>query len=147
VVPTLSGRIQTRLFLLTVVGVPWTLLISYIGPHNSGSLASLYEVTFWVLAEVAVVGCLFFEPLYHFLMQFRWEKDWPISFSLLVGIPEGILAFYLLSVIGPDPHPPVATTATFLTQFITLWILVWLTAIGPMRVLIPRWRYRGGRLA
>ncbi len=145
-VPTLSGRIQTRLFLLAIVGVPWTLIVSVIAPHNPGSLAHLYQVTFWVLAEVAVVGCLAFEPIYHVLMQFRWEKDWPIMFFLFEAIPEGVVAYFLLKQIGPSPTPAVATTATFLTQFPTVWFLVWLTAIGPMRVIVPRWRFRGGQV-
>jgi hypothetical protein len=147
VVPTLGGRIQTRLFLLAVVGVPWTLIISVVAPHDPGAtVGGLYETTFWVLAEVAIVGSVFWEPLYHLSMQFRWEKDWPIMFSLLEGIPEGIVAYVLLRTFGPSVHPPAASTATFLTDFITLWVLVWLTAIGPMRVLVPRWRFRGGRI-
>jgi hypothetical protein len=147
VVPTLSGRIQTRLFLLCVIGIPWTALISLIGPHaGHASISSVFETTYWVLAEVALVGSVLWEPLYHVAMQFRWEKDWPIMFSLLQGIPEGVLAYVLLHAIGPSPIPPAATTATFLTQFIPLWVMVWLVAIGPMRVIVPRWRYRGGRI-
>lgn len=146
-VPTLSGRIETRLFLLVIIGIPWTALISVIGPTAAGAhLSSVFETTYWVLAEVAIVGSVFWEPLYHFLMQFRWEKDWPIMFSLLQGIPEGVLAYVLLRSVGPMPHPAAATSATFLAQFVPLWFLVWLTAIGPMRVLVPRWRYRGGRI-
>jgi hypothetical protein len=147
VVPTLSGRIQTRLFLLAVIGIPWTLLISLIGPRaNGGHLSQVFETTYWVLAEVAIVGSVVWEPLYHFSMQFRWEKDWPIMFSLLQGIPEGIVAYVLLRNIGPAPMPPAVTTATFLTQFIPLWVFVWLVSIGPMRVIVPRWRFRGGRI-
>jgi hypothetical protein len=145
-VPTLAGRIQTRLFLLLIVGVPWTAIISAVGPHAAGPSGHLYGVTYWVLAEVAIVGCLFWEPLYHFLMQFRWEKDWPIMFGLLEGIPEGLLAYGLLHAVGPKYVPAVATTGTFVTQFATLWVLVWLVAIGPMRVIVPRWRFRGGRV-
>ncbi|MGC9962594.1 MAG: hypothetical protein ABSE47_11925 [Acidimicrobiales bacterium] len=145
--PTLSGRIETRLFLLALIGIPWTALISVVGPTASGShLASVFETTYWVLAEVAIVGSVFWSPLFHFLMQFRWEKDWPIMFSLLQGIPEGVLAYVLLHTVGPMPHPPAATTATFLLEFVPLWVMGWLTAIGPMRVLVPRWRYRGGRI-
>ena len=33
------------------------------------------------------------EFVYHLLQQFRWEKDWPTLFGLLVGIPEGLLAY------------------------------------------------------
>lgn len=146
-VPTLSGRIETRLLLLTLIGIPWTALISVIGPRASGAhLSSVFGTTYWVLAEVAIVGSVLWEPLYHFLMQFRWEKDWPIMFSLLQGVPEGVLAFVLLHTVGTMPHPPAVTTATFLAQFVPLWVMVWLTAIGPMRVLVPRWRYRGGRI-
>lgn len=146
-VPTLSGRIQTRLFLLIAVGIPWTLIITPLAPHQPGaSIGHLYETTFWVLAEVIVVGCLLWEPLYHGLMQFRWEKDWPIMFLLLEGIPEGLTAYGLLHAIGPHPNPPAATTATFVVDFAVLWILVWLSAIGPMRVLFHRWRFHGGQI-
>lgn len=146
-VPTLSGRIQTRLFLLVFIGIPWTALVSVVGPHATGArLSSVFATTYWVLAEVAIVGSLVWEPLYHLVMQFRWEKDWPIMFSLLQGIPEGILAYILLHAVGPAPMPAVVSTATFLTQFIPLWFMVWLVSIGPMRVIVPRWRFRGGRI-
>lgn len=146
-VPTLNGRIQTRIFMLIVVGVPWTLLISLVAPRRAGAdLGGVYKATFWVLAEVLVVGCVLWEPLYHSLMQFRWEKDWPVMFILLEGIPEGILAYVLLRTVGPMHHSPSVTTGTFLVDFIPLWILIWLTVMGPMRVLTHRWRFRGGRL-
>src|SRR5271156_4584023 len=140
-VPTFSGRLQTRLFLLICIGIPWTLIITPLAPHHPGaSIGHLYETTFWVLAEVIVVGCLFWEPLYHGLMQFRWEKDWPIMFLLLEGIPEGLTAYGLLHAIGPHPAPPAASAGTFVVDFAGLWVLVWLAAIGPMRVLFHRWR-------
>jgi hypothetical protein len=146
-VPTLNGRIQTRVFLLLAVGVPWTLLISLVLPRKSGgTLGGMYEATFFVLGEVIVVGCLFFEPLYHALMQFRWEKDWPIGFFLLEGIPEAVIAYIILRNIGPMPKPPSAGWPAFVIDFATVWILVWLTAVGPMRVPFHRWRFRGGRV-
>jgi hypothetical protein len=145
-VPTLSGRIQTRIFLLLGVGIPWTLIITPLAPRQAGaSVGHLYEVTFWVLAEVIIVGCVLWDPIYHGLMQFRWEKDWPIMFLLLEGITEGLLAYGLLHGIGPHPRPG-ATAATFLVDFVPLWLLVWLAAIGPMRVLFHRWRFRGGQI-
>jgi hypothetical protein len=27
-----------------------------------------------------------------------------------------------------------------------LWLLIWLATVGPMRVLVPRRRYAGGRI-
>jgi hypothetical protein len=146
-VPTLSGRLQTRIFLLVVIGVPWTLLVSLVLPRKSGgTLGGMYETTFFVLATVIVAGCVFWEPLYHGLMQFRWEKDWPIGFFLLEGIPEAIVAYIILRNIGPTPKPPAAGWPAFVIHFASLWVLVWLTAIGPMRVPFHRWRFRGGRL-
>ncbi|MEU8270562.1 hypothetical protein AB0B89_25815 [Sphaerisporangium sp. NPDC049002] len=145
-VPTLFGRIQTRLFLLATVGVVITALIVPVLPGLSGPLSQDYRVGFLVLAAVAVLGVLW-ELLYHFLMQFRWEKDWPTLFGLLTLVPEGLLLFFLLrsGAIGSviDPVPPAAA---FWTQFVVVWICVWLVANGPMRVPFIRWRFRGGRV-
>lgn len=146
-VPTLNGRIQTRLFLLIAVGVPWTAIITPVLPRkHGGTLGGMYETTFFVLGTVIVVGCVFWEPLYHGLMQFRWEKDWPIGFLLLEGIPEALIAYVILKNIGPSPKPPAAGVGAFVIHFATLWVLVWLTAVGPLRVPFHRWRFRGGRL-
>jgi hypothetical protein len=146
-VPTLVGRIQTRIFLLVVIGVPWTLLVSPVLPRlPGGSVGGVYASTFFVLATVAVVGSVFWEPLYHAVMQFRWEKDWPTLFGLIEGIPEGLLAYAIFRAVGPKPDPPAAGGGTFLAHFTSLWLLVWLAANGPLRVVFLRWRFRGGRI-
>jgi hypothetical protein len=79
VVPTLTGRIQTRIFLLAVVGGLITLIIVPILP-GSAPLGDKYRDGFLVLLSVAVIGVLW-ELLYHLLMQWRWEKDWPTLFG------------------------------------------------------------------
>ena len=94
-VPTLNGRIQTRIFLLAVVGGLITLIIVPLLP-GSAPLGDKYRNAFLVLLSVAVLGVLW-ELLYHFLMQWRWEKDWPTLFGLLEGIPEGALIWALLA--------------------------------------------------
>ncbi|MBC8092522.1 MAG: hypothetical protein H7Y15_11395 [Pseudonocardia sp.] len=126
--PTLVGRIQTRLFLVLVVGGIWTLLITPL-------IGAGYGTTFLVLITLAVVG-VGWELIYHFIQQFRWEKDWPTLFGLVTAVPEGILLYLLLT-------PPVGV---FLLHFLTTWIIVWLMANGPMRVPFVHWRFRGGRL-
>ena len=53
-----------------------------------------YKTTFSVLLVVMALGVLW-EFVYHFLQQFRWEKDWPTMFglnplsSIRPGLPPG----------------------------------------------------------
>jgi hypothetical protein len=144
VVPTLAGRIQTRIALVAVVGGLVTLIIGPALPA-AGSLADRYRTYFIVLASVIVLG-IGWECVYHLLMQWRWEKDWPTLFGLVTLVPEGALIWLLLSaraipgITGPVPAP------AFVLQFTGVWIAVWLVANGPMRVPFIRWRFHGGRL-
>ncbi|WP_238008434.1 hypothetical protein KZZ52_23085 [Dactylosporangium sp. AC04546] len=143
-VPILSGRLQTRIFLLAVVGSAVTALIVPLLP-GGGPLSERYRTAFLVLAAVAVLG-IGWELLYHFLMQFRWEKDWPSLFGLLTGVPEAVVLWLLLragAVPGVAAVPPLTA---FVIQFAAVWLAVWLVANGPMRVPFLRWRFRGGRL-
>ncbi|MET0238012.1 MAG: hypothetical protein ABW224_25455 [Kibdelosporangium sp.] len=143
-VPTLFGRIQTRLWLLAVVGGLITLALTPVLPMQA-ALSDKYQATFVVLGAVAVIGVVW-ELLYHLLMQWRWEKDWPTLFGLVTAIPEGLLVGYLATQ-GLLPFLPGPVSAgTFVIHFVVVWVLVWLTANGPMRVPFIRWRFRGGRL-
>jgi len=144
VVPTLNGRIQTRILLLAVVGGLITLIIVPVLP-GSAPLGDKYQNGFLVLLSVAVLGVLW-ELLYHLLMQWRWEKDWPTLFGLVEGIPEGVLIWVLLSAGAIPGIVGKVSGADFLIQFILVWLGVWLAANGPMRVPFIRWRFRGGRL-
>lgn len=141
--PTLLGRIQTRLFLLALVGGLLTLAIAPVLP-GGGTLRDRYQATFTVLLAVAVLG-IAWEILYHALQQFRWEKDWPTLFGLLLAVPEGAL-IYVLAEGGVLPGLDGVVTSAFLIHFALVWLAVWLVANGPMRVLSVRWRYTGGRL-
>lgn len=143
-VPTLPGRIQTRIFLLATVGVIVTALLTPLLPLP-GPLSAAYKTTYIILATVLVVG-IAWEFLYHLLMQWRWEKDWPSLFGLLTAVPEGILVWVLLAahaVPGISTTPPLSA---YLIDFIVVWVCVWLVAQGPMRVPFIRWRFHGGRL-
>lgn len=143
-VPTLPGRIQTRIFLLATVGVIVTALLTPLLPLP-GPLSAAYKTTYIILATVLVVG-IGWEFLYHLLMQWRWEKDWPSLFGLLTAVPEGILVWVLLAahaVPGVSTTPPLSA---YLIDFIVVWVCVWLVAQGPMRVPFIRWRFHGGRL-
>jgi hypothetical protein len=141
--PLYWGRVQTRLFLLVVIGGLWTLLIAPALP-GEGTSGDKYQAAFSVLAVVFVLGIVW-DGIYQLLQQFRWEKDWPIMFALLVGIPEEIAAWLVLDA-GLVPGDPHITGSAFLVHFTTVWILTWLFVIGPMRVPFIRWRFNGGRL-
>ena len=143
-VPTLNGRIQTRLVLLAVIGGLVTLVIVPALP-GSAPLGDKYRNGFLVLATVAVLG-VFWELLYHLLMQWRWEKDWPTLFGLVTSVPEGLLIWLLLSVGAVPGIVGTVGGAAFVIQFAFIWLAVWLVANGPMRVPFIRWRFQGGRL-
>lgn len=143
--PTLAGRIQTRLFMLGTVGVVLTALIVPVLPGTGGGLVATYKTAYLILAAVAVVGVVW-ELLYHLLMQFRWDKDWPTLFGLITIVPEGAAMFLLLRAgVVPGIGGKVAVS-TFVTMFVFVWMGVWLVMNGPMRVPFVQWRLRGGRL-
>lgn len=141
--PTIGGRIQTRIFLIAVLGSIWTLIVGPVLP-GMGSLRDVYLASFQVLAVVLVLG-LVWEFLYHGLQQFRWEKDWPTLFGLLTGINEGLLIWLALA-FGAVPGVGNVHGITFLCHFSAVWLVTWLCVNGPMRVPFIHWRFRGGRL-
>lgn len=142
--PILAGRIQTRIFVLVVVGALWTAIITPVLPPHRASLGDRYQATFTVLAIVLVLG-LGWECVYQGLQQFRWEKDWPTLFGFLTGINEGVLTWLVIQHVSL-PGTPAITGGTFLLHFTTVWLVTWLFLNGPMRVPFVHWRFRGGRI-
>lgn len=138
--PTLLGRIQTRWLLLLLVGVPWVLVFSpFLLLFTDASLATVYDLGFVSLLLVGLLGTGW-ELIYHLLMQLRWEKDWPTLFGLVTAINEFVVLVLVLYALDYNEFVPV------LLLFFSLWLWMWLVSNGPLRVLLPRWRYRGGRV-
>lgn len=137
--PTLLGRIQTRWFLLVLIGVPWTLVLMGFATLTGAAYAELVVAGLRVLGLVGLLGTLW-EFAYHGLMQLRWEKDWPALFGLITVVNEGLLLWLVTTLLGWP------LDALGWAHFATTWLLMWVWANGPMRVLAPRWRYRGGRV-
>lgn len=138
--PTFMGRIQTRLALLATVGVIWTLFIGPFLPVGGASLGEAYRLTFEALLIVAILGVLVWEPVYHLFQQLRWEKDWPTGLGLVTGISEGVVTWLVLS------SDQVVPGWAFALHFATTWIVVWCFLHGPLRIMLLRWRFRGGRI-
>src|ERR1700689_193601 len=141
-VPTLNGRIQTRLILLAIIGGLVTLIIVPVLPGNA-PLGDKYRDGFIVLAAVMVLGVAW-ECLYHFLMQWRWEKDWPTLFGLATGVPEGLLIWILLAAGAIPGIVGTVGGAAFIIQFALIWLAVWLPAHGPRRGAVVKGGVVGG---
>lgn len=142
--PTLNGRIQTRIFALLVVGGIWTVLIALVLPVN-GAYVLVLRQSFLILLAITVLG-VGWEFVYHLLQQFRWEKDWPTFFGLITAVNEGLLVWLFLRLgLVPGVNEAVSDVA-YVIQFGTTWVVVWLWVNGPMRVPFIHWRFRGGRL-
>lgn len=139
--PTLRGRIETRIIVVLAVGIVWTILLSPIltvisfGP----SFVEILGFGFLAVLLTAFFGAVIWEPLYHGLQQFRWEKDWPTGLGLVTGLNEGLLVLIFLALIGS------ISIFSFFVHFTTTWLLIWFFLNGPLRVLAPEWRFRGGR--
>jgi hypothetical protein len=147
VTPTLGGRLQTRLLLLTTIGLAWSLAITPFLPRPQGaSIAFAYRVTMASAVAMTVIG-IGWEVVYHQLQQLRWDKDWPSILALSTGISEAIpvwLVLHLLTVIPGVWGLSSPVLALFVWHFGTTWLVVWLVVNGPVRVFVPRWRFEGG---
>ncbi|MFT4126801.1 MAG: hypothetical protein QM662_11290 [Gordonia sp. (in: high G+C Gram-positive bacteria)] len=154
--PTLWGRLQTRVLVLAVLGGLWTVVLCpvlwVLLPAEVG-FGETYAVAFVILTTVIVLGVVW-EFVYHFLQQFRWEKDWPTLFGLVTAIPEGIVVWFVAKYVllssgsGAQILPgdlPMPTPLVYSIQFVTTWLLIWIVTNGPLRAVFPRWRFQGGR--
>lgn len=149
--PTLAGRIQTKFFLLLIIGSIWNAFVALFlqGPWFDNWVAIL-QVLLWT----SVLG-VFWELLWHWRQQYRWEKDWPILYGLLQYIPEGILVYFVVDaswlglvwIPGAGDLNPVGIPqiGSFLWSFITTVLVTWVWVNGPHRIFFIRWRFEGGR--
>ena len=138
--PTLFGRWQTRVFLLSTVGILLTLpfALGLIGDRPS----SIY---FWVLLYIGLFG-LAWDCLYHLLQQFLWDHDWPGILQLGAAVVEAIFLILVIKFFGlPHISPSALNLNLFLLHYSLVWIAVYLCSWVVMRLFFPRWRFRGGR--
>ena len=146
---TLRGRLETRLVLLLLLALPWALAIAPLLPRPAGTtLEDLRRVLLVGLGLVAVASVVW-ELVYHALQQLRWNKDWPSIFGLLSVFSEGAVVWVLLHRLGVVAGSSQLSSAMFpaFTWFMgSTWLVTWLVMQGPLRVLLPRWRYEGGSI-
>ena len=141
--PTLMGRIQTRIFAFAVIATLWVQVVLVFLP-GPGTTSEHRKALYGVLLLTGLAGIVW-EVIYHGLMQFRWEKDWPTLFGLVTVINEGLVGG-LLARSGIWSWTEHITGSQFVVGFGTTWIVLWLFFNGPMRIFTVHWRFRGGRL-
>lgn len=134
-IASLTGRMQTRLLLALAIGVPLTLLLAALtdGLTLGHGLADLGVFT--------ALG-LIWDRGYHALQQLRWDRDWPSLLQLLAVVPEAIVAWPVLHLLGLAPR----SFGPYALQMGMIWAVSFLVQQGPLRVLLPHWRYDAGRV-
>lgn len=137
--PTLFGRWQTRLFLLTTVGILITL------PFSLGIVEPDFgNGYFLVLAYIALFGCGW-DLVYNYLQRFRWDRDWPGVLQLLAGIWEAIFLVGCVNFVDL-PGLPKLDLFWFILHYSLVWLSVYIASQTLMRILFPLWRFRGGQI-
>lgn len=139
--PTLSGRLQSRIGVSLIGGLPAVLLLAMLFPGRGGR-ASSTVVGLEILALTIAFG-LAWELGYHVIQQFRHDRDWPTGIALVVGIPELTLVRH--ACVAMDVADGMSLTR-FAAITAVVWVAIWLTGQSVMRVVNPFWRFRGGRL-
>jgi hypothetical protein len=134
--PTLFGRIQTRLLLLATVGSFVTFFYGILAAILNQNFIGFF-IPFILLILVTVFG-IGWDILYNFLQKFRWDRDWPPAFSFITAFIE-MLPVMLIALLL-NVHPVL-----FLFHYWTVWWATFIMALGPMRIIFPRWRFRGGQ--
>lgn len=133
--PTLAGRLQTRLALSVLVGVPLSLLAAIL----LGALG--WGDALRGLAAFTVLG-LGWDALFQSVQERRWDRDWPRLLSLLSWLPEAAGSWLVLRAF--DAAAPLGTHLTFFTL---VWGGMLAARATVLPVLLPRWRHQGQRLA
>ena len=133
--PELSGRFQTRLFLFSTVGALATL------PFAIGFGANLYAGLYYVGALGFAWDCV-----YHQITLFRWDRDWPSSIAFLAGIWEGASFYGLTTFADLPPFHGAVRAGAYWPMYVVTFLAMYLTVQGPIRVLVPHWRWNGGRV-
>ncbi len=143
--PILFGRWQTRIFLLATIGLIVSLpfAFGFIGPEAGNH--DFHPIFFWVVFWVGVLGLLW-DILYNYLQQYLWDHDWPGAFQFFACIAEGIVLGLLLKLVGlPFINRDEFNLPWFIVHYTAVSIITYFLSWAVMRILFPRWRFRGGK--
>lgn len=139
--PTLLGRWQTRILLMETVGLVITLLFGggAFGNPESG-------IFFWLLQYIVVFG-IGWDYVYIQIQNFRWDQDWPAALQWLAALWEAFFIVLIIEIAGIK-LPGTAEDwhlGWFIVHYSFVWVAVFITSQSLMRLIFPRWRFRGGQ--
>jgi len=145
-IPTLAGRLQTRLFLFLFIGVPITILY---GLYWTGFIWDWRTISifFYFLCTILALGLLL-DPIYIFIQSTRWDSDWPFASQFFFSWVE-FGAVYFLARADLIPYLDAdffQGLAIPLVHFILVFVPSFFALLGPMQAIFVRWRFKGGQL-
>jgi hypothetical protein len=152
--PTLKGRWLTRILLFIWIGIPVTFVFSLLIAEPNGDrlpfLGWRYDILpFQVLSLLLLVG-LILDPVYIYIQQFRWERDWPFALQFFVSILEFVIVLALIwwgaldFTRSPlDLHTPESYLLITL-HFACVFIPSFIALLGFVQIFMIRWRFKGG---
>jgi len=147
-IPTLSGRIQSRLFLFVMLGLPITALFAYLYSGMAWNPV-VAETLLLFLATITGVG-LILDVVYIGLQKLRWDRDWPFAYQFFFSIVEFgiVLALAAVGLIPWLPEPVFGTLSGQMMaamHFTSVFIPSFLALLGPISVFFIRWRFKAGQ--
>lgn len=147
-IPTLAGRLQTRIFLFLFIGLPITLIYGYAVAGWQWDWRTI-QIFVWFLCTITGLGLLL-DPVYIFLQTTRWDRDWPFAYQFFFSWVEFGVVFFVARA-GLIPFLPefafqgsrglgIATL-----HFTLVFIPSFLALLGPLQAIFVRWRFKGGQ--
>lgn len=150
-IPTLSGRWQTRILLYVFIGLPVTFLYAqYLTNWRWPPAFELSAFTdpFAFLTAILILG-LILDVAYDQGQRFRWEGDWPFAFWLFFSIIEFFAVYIGMEYLGildyflPDGRIPFNIAAW---HYAFVLIPSFIAVLAAIQIFLVRWRYKGGEL-
>jgi len=135
--PILLGRWQSRLFLMGIFGSLTTALF--------GAAINDLATPFIILGYVLIVG-LYADIFYDVVQKNRWDHDWPPILHFGSGVLEGAVMWLAIMILPLPGVPEDMSFGLFLAHYSLVWVVLFAVNWGPMKVLFPWWRFRGGRV-
>lgn len=145
-IPTLAGRLQTRIFLFLFVGLPITLAYGFVLSGWQWDWRTI-QIFVWFLCTITGLGLLL-DPIYIFAQTTRWDRDWPFAYQAFFSWVEFGVVFYAAraGLIVFLPEAAFQSLSIPITHFALVFVPSFLALLGPLQVIFIRWRFKGGQL-